>query len=288
MKLVTIDCREVGGRPGVILPDNDILDLAAAPSTLDQSQWIPYSVVSVLAAGQEGFDRAALLVNSFQGKSAEERDALRRDGVLLPYESTALLPPVRRPGLVLVVDQESRSYIKSPNTAVANEARVDLPWKDDAPVECAAMLAAVMGRPLYRATRDEVSVAIAGFTLVADLSAPPADDFQHYVESKQFPGANPMGPAIVTKDELGDPHRVDIQLSLNDVVVGSEAAYDFAEDAAQRVAMLSQRYAFRPGDLVCFEPRTTSALRGHRLRAGDSVTVALGDCMSLGFSVVRD
>jgi 2-keto-4-pentenoate hydratase/2-oxohepta-3-ene-1,7-dioic acid hydratase in catechol pathway len=288
MKLVTIDCREIGGRPGVILSDDDILDLAAAPSTLDESQWIPYSVVSVLAAGQEGFDRAALLVNSLQRKSTEERDALRRDGVLLPYATTALLPPVRRPGLVLVVDQASRAYIKSPNTAVGNETRVELLWNDDAPVECAAMLAAVFGRPLYRANSSEAAASIAGFTLVADLSAPPTDDFQQYVESQQFPGANPMGPAIVTTDELGDPRDADMTLSMNDVVVGADSAYDFAEDAARRIATLSQRYAFRPGDMVCFEPRTTSELRGHRLHAGDRVNVSLRNCMSLEFTVAKD
>ena len=51
MKLVTIDAREVAGRPGVLLEDGNILDLTAAPSTLSQSQWIPQSVVSILAAG---------------------------------------------------------------------------------------------------------------------------------------------------------------------------------------------------------------------------------------------
>ena len=45
MKLLTIDSREVTGRPGVLLDSGDILDLAAAPSTLNESQWIPHSVV---------------------------------------------------------------------------------------------------------------------------------------------------------------------------------------------------------------------------------------------------
>lgn len=288
MKFVTIDCREIGGRPGVILSDDDILDLTAAPSTLDQSQWIPYSVVSVLAAGQEGLDRAALLANSFESKSAEEREALRRDGVLLPYSTTALLPPVRRPGLVLVIDRHDRSYIKSPNTAVANGASVVTPWNDDAPMHCAGMFSVVIGKNLYRAKREEVSSAIAGYTLVADLAVPLTDDFQRYVESQQFPGANPMGPAIVTKDELGEPRDGIMRLTLNDVVVGSETAYDYSADIVDRVAALSQRYSFRPGDLICFEPREESPVRGHQLHPGDQIEVALGDCMSLAFRVVKD
>ena len=288
MKFVTIDCREIGGRPGVILSDDDILDLTAAPSTLDQSQWIPYSVVSVLAAGQEGLDRAALLANSFESKSVEEREALRRDGVLLPWSGTALLPPVRRPGLVLVIDRDDRAYIKSPNTAVANGARVVMPWNHDAPLQCAGMLSVVIGKNLYRADRADASAAIAGYTLVAGLTAPATDDFHRYVESQQFPGANPMGPAIVTKDELGDPSDGVMRLKLNDVEVGSEAAYAYADDIVPRVAALSLRYSFRPGDLICFEPRETSPLRGHPLHPGDNVEVVLGDCMSLAFGVVKD
>ena len=41
MRLVTIDCREIGGRPGVMVGDDEILDLAGAPRTLEESQWIP-------------------------------------------------------------------------------------------------------------------------------------------------------------------------------------------------------------------------------------------------------
>ena len=42
MKLLTIDSREVSGRPGALLTSGEVLDLAASPSTLSESQWIPY------------------------------------------------------------------------------------------------------------------------------------------------------------------------------------------------------------------------------------------------------
>ena len=43
MKLVTIDAREVAGRPGVLLDGGVILDLSAAPGSLSVSQWVPHS-----------------------------------------------------------------------------------------------------------------------------------------------------------------------------------------------------------------------------------------------------
>jgi len=265
-----------------MLANDDILDLAAAPSTLNQAQWIPYSVVSVLAAGQEGLDHVAGLVAAVD---ESDREQLRRDGVLLPAAGTTLLPPVRRPGLLLVVDEGGTTYVKSPNTAVGSAARVAAPWNDDAPLECSGMLAVVLGRPLYRAGPDEAGNAIAGYTLVLDLSAARDDDWQRYIESKQFPGASPMGPAIVTRDELDDPRAGDMQLAMNGVVVASGPAYEHADDVSVRLAALSRHYGFRPGDVVCFEPSADAAMRRNRLHAGDAVQLSLDGIMALDVTV---
>ena len=62
MRLVTLDSREVGGRPAVSLPSGEILDLLAASATLGTSQWRPQSVVSVLAQGEEGAAHVGRLI----------------------------------------------------------------------------------------------------------------------------------------------------------------------------------------------------------------------------------
>ncbi len=291
MKLLTIDCREITGRPGVLLPGGDILDLAAAPSTLSESQWIPHSVVSVLAAGPGGLERVARLVTAVGKVSEDGRAQLRHDGVLLPFAGTTLMPPIRRPGLVLVVGDDGTTYLKSPNTAAGNQAKIDIPWNDDAPPVCSGMLAAVIGRPFYRTNAAEVSESLAGFTLVLDLSiAAPGDttsaaDWSRYYESKQFPGACPIGPAIVTADEFGAPQTREAQLLINDVEVAAGPVYAHAEALPDRLAALSQRYGFRPGDLVCFEPATGHATRECRLHAGDRVSWSLPGLMELQVEV---
>ena len=287
MKLLTIDCREITGRPGVLLPDGDILDLAAAPSTLSESQWIPHSIVSVLAAGSDGLERVARLVSAAGEGGDDGRAQLRRDGVLLPFEGTALLPPIRRPGLVLVVGDDGTTYLKSPNTAASNKSKIALPWNDDVPPVCSSMLAAVIGRPFYQASAAEVSESLAGFTLVLDLSiAAPGDtatttDWRRYYESKQFPGACPIGPAIITADEFGAPHARTAQLLINDVELATGPAYAHAEAMPDRIAALSQRYGFRPGDLICFEPAAGHGARDSRLHAGDRVSWSLPGLMEL-------
>ena len=275
MKLLTIDCREIGGRPGVLLDGDEILDLAAAPSTLDQAQWIPYSIVSVLAAGRDGLERVAALVAAAEEKNDDDRDALRREGVLVPADATALLPPVRRPGLVLVDRADGSAYIKSPNAAVGSGTSVEAPWHDDAPLECTGMLSVALGKSLYRASEQAAADAIVGYTLMLDLVA----------ESRQFPGSGPMGPAIVTVDEYDGAST--LQLALNEVVVATEDAGQFTGNAAARIAQLSQHYGFRPGDVVGFEPPAQSALNGCRLHAGDAVRLSLDGVMSLDVAIAK-
>ncbi len=276
MKLLTIDSREVTGRPGVLLASGEILDLATAPSTLSESQWIPHSIVSVLAAGRDGVERVARLVAAAERSDVSE---LRHVGALLPYHGTALLAPVRRPGLVLIVDADGSGLIKSPNAAVGNGAVVRRPFADVDTLVAAPMLAVVIGRPIFAATKAESAEAIAGYTLLMDLSRAQPDGgddaaWRRYIDGKQFPGACPIGPVIVTGDELDEPSHLPASVSINDVEVGAGPLWPNDHDAARLLASLSRRYAFRPGDLVAWAPSHESAGESRTLHPGDRFSVA--------------
>ena len=287
MKLLTIDSREVTGRPGVLLDSGEILDLATAPSTLSESQWIPHSVVSVMAAGRDGIERVARLVNA-AGQS--DTSHLREVGALLPYRGTALLAPVRRPGLVLLVDRDGAGLIKSPNAAVGNGALVRRPSAEIDTLVGSPMLALVIGRPLFSASRAESAEAIAGYTLLMDLSCtrPDGSDaaaWRRYVDGKQFPGACPIGPVIVTDDELEEPGRLPASVRINDVEVGAGPLWPDGHDPAGRLATLSRRHAFRPGDLIAWTPSPDCAGDGRTLHPGDRFSVACPDLPELEVTI---
>lgn len=287
MKLLTIDSREVGGRPGVILNTGEILDLAAAPNTLSESQWIPYSVVSVLAAGADGLARIERWVTSAQRSMGEARDRLLADGVLLPFASTKLMAPVRRPGLILVVGSDSSAHLKSPNTAVGNDSTVIIPSTLEESVTVSGMLAAVIGREVYQVGLKEAETAIAGYTLLIDLSSPepardaPLTEWQRYWDSKQFPGACPIGPAIITRDELPNPGDVDATVRINDVEVGRGRICGGQSSIAEKLARASRRFSFRPGDLVAIECESDDVGRPRSVSVGDEYTLELPQLMEL-------
>jgi len=256
MRLVTLDCREVGGRPGIFLPSGEILDLAAAPSGLTASQWRPMSVVSVLAEGEEGALRVARLVAECESATDSQRQQWRSSGRLLPGTGTRLMPPVRRPGLLLMVPSgdsgPTACYVKNPNSAVGPEAEIAMPLGDNQQLFLLGMVGLVIGRPLYRGTLAQAARAIAALTLVADLGTTLVDrgPGQRGADARQFPGACVMGPALVSVDELpsGAIWAVTVRVNGRSVAAGRSTLN--AERAAELVAELSTRYAFRPGDVV--------------------------------------
>jgi len=292
MKLVTIDGREVAGRPGVLLDSGDVLDLAIAPSTLAESQWIPYSVVSILAAGESGADNVRNLIDAADSADDDTRQRLTEAGGLSPLASTPLMSPLRRPGLMLISFSSSqgealrnRVYIKSPNTAAGNDATVTLPCSDRGKIIATPLLCAILGRPLHEATAAEAHEAIAAYTLLiefetVDLDADTGASWRAFVESKQFPESCPMGPAMVTVDEINNPAHLQVNVSINGVASAQGALLDSVVDPAAVVADLSQRYGFSTGDLVAFATREQGAL-DIEVQPGDELSFELPGIMTL-------
>ena len=141
----------------------------------------------------------------------------------------------------------------------------------------------MLGNPLHQATEAEAVAAIAAYTLLMDFSLPEpdADDnaaWRLYVDSKQFPRACPMGPALITADELRDLDSATLQLDVNGV---AGAPFDLQlADLPSLLARLSARYGFRPGDVVGFGAEAGQAdLRP--LRDGDRLLARLGTRLAL-------
>lgn len=292
MKLLTIDSREVAGRPGALLASGEILDLAATPSTLSDSQWIPYSIVSLLAAGAGGLEQVGRLIKAAENAEGAEREKLKSKGALLPFAGTVLMAPIRRPGLVLVAGQDSGTDIKSPNTAVGNGASVKVPWAASEPVMGTGMLAIVIGRAIFQADPAMAGDAIVGYTLLIDLAKQAngaersVTEWRRYMESRQFPGACPIGPVIITKDEIDDPGALRAVVEINGIEMAAGTLYEQGLDPGALLAELSQRYAFRPGDLIAVEPPADSGPgRPQELGIGDLFTFRLDDLAALDVTI---
>jgi hypothetical protein len=276
MRLVTIDSRDQGGRPGIWLEDGQVLDLAAAPGSLRATSRLPASVVSLLAEGEEGLSRLRRLAAEIAAASSTDIDRWREASVLLPAAGTSLLAPIRRPGLILVTPaDEALPSFRNPNAVTAPGATVSLPrsaegwWLRPA-------IGAVLGRPLFAARRGQAHAAIAAYTLLLELGQVAQDGFA----GGQFPGACPLGPALLTVDEMQPLGECRLRLSINGHVVQDGTLFPVGTDPAELIARLSQAWAMRPGDIVALAP-PAGMLRPLRVQPGDRLALALDGQLEL-------
>ena len=295
MKLVTIDGREVAGRPGVMLENGEILDLSSAPSRLTESQWIPHSVVSILAAGRSGLETTRRIVDNVNALSEQGRAELRKSNALRRMAYTTLMSPLRRPGLMVINLAAAGDspdldpvYIKSPNAAAGSGSTLNLPGFAGNRVAVTPLFAVILGRSLHEADVAEARKAIAAYTMILEFDhegfeldpAGSAIDWRRFVESKQVPGSCPIGPAMITVDEIPAVNNLQASVSVNGVATSTAPILGSQRDVAEVVAHLSQRYGFSAGDLVAFGSQINSVLRTE-LQQGDTVDVSLEGLMTL-------
>jgi 2-keto-4-pentenoate hydratase/2-oxohepta-3-ene-1,7-dioic acid hydratase in catechol pathway len=215
--------------------------------------------------------------------------------------------PIARPGVVLCVGlnyaahaAESGAanpefpvvFYKAPNTVVGPYDDVLVPrgsTKTDWEVE----LAVVIGRTArYLASPQEALAHIAGYAVANDVSE---RDFQLAVSGGQWSKGkscetfNPLGPYLVTPEELGDPGKLGLRSWVNGEPRQDSSTADMIFDVAYLVWHLSQYTVLDPGDLISTGTPEGVALSGRfpYLAAGDVMEVEI-DGLGRQRSVVKD
>jgi len=114
-----------------------------------------------------------------------------------------------------------------------------------------AELAFVIGKGGYRIKAEDWREHVAGFTIVNDVSA---RDVQlansQWSMGKSFPTFCPMGPAIVTTDEIADPHKLGISLTIDGETLQSSNTDELVFDVPALVEFISSITPFLPGDVI--------------------------------------
>ena len=231
-------------------------------------------------------DLAALLRGP--GIAALEAES---DGDGIPATEVTLLPPVLTASKIVCLGLNYRShaeeagmeppetptfFAKWPNSLARAGAEVPLPAYSRR-VDYEAEVAFVIGRRCKDVPEDEALDAIAGYTLLNDLSA---RDYQfktpQWQPGKVFDGSAPCGPALVTPDEAGPHDAIEISLTLNGETMQHATTADLIHPVPAIVAYLSMLMTLEPGDLISTgTPAGVGSLRKPRvwLEPGDEVVV---------------
>jgi len=211
----------------------------------------------------------------------------------IPLGEVRLLPVVPHPGKVICLGLNYAAHVdeglfevpeyptmfpKFTETLIGAGDPILLPPESSAP-DFEAELAFVIGRPVRRVAPEDALAAVAGYTAANDVTM---RDYQYrtrqWLPGKTWAGTAPLGPFLVTPDEVGDPHSLDIALELNGERMQSGNTSQFIFDIPTIVSTISEFLPLAPGDVVL--TGTPSGVGYHRdpkilLKDGDRLAVII-------------
>jgi acylpyruvate hydrolase len=193
--------------------------------------------------------------------------AAAADGPTLPLDGLDYAPLVPAPEKIICVGLNYRDHIeetgrtppeyptlfaKFPPTLVGAYDEVLLPAVSDQ-VDWEAELAVVVGAPARHVSAAEAAGAIAGFSVLNDVSV---RDYQYrtlqWLQGKMFEATTPFGPALVTPDEVDGGTAIDVEISteVDGEVLQRSRTGQLVFDPAALVAYVSEIITLRPGDVI--------------------------------------
>lgn len=213
------------------------------------------SMEDLLAEGEAGMARAARAAETGSGEALA--DVRLRAPVLRPrkflgiaanYQSHIDEVKAANPDYVPPVHQ--RWFVKLPTSINGPFDPILLP-PEGSELDWEVELAIVIGRRCRRVAVDRAHEVVAGYTICNDVSV---RDWQRrsptIMLGKSFDSHGPLGPWIVTPDELGDPHGLRLRCLVNGELVQDGSTREMINNCWEQIAYLSTVCTLEPGDVL--------------------------------------
>jgi 2-keto-4-pentenoate hydratase/2-oxohepta-3-ene-1,7-dioic acid hydratase in catechol pathway len=211
------------------------------------------TMLSIIAGGNAALERIRATVEA----AAET----------VPLEGTTLLAPIEAPGKFLAIGMNYKKH-----AAEAVKLGVAVPTQQfwfnkqtscisgpfDAiergvseQVDYEVELGVVIGKPAKGVSEAEAKNHVFGYTVMNDVTA---RDWQKHSPTftigKSFDTHGPMGPWIVTADEVEDPHNLKLSCTVNGELRQDSNTSELIYDIWQQISYLSTAFTLHPGDLI--------------------------------------
>ncbi|MCH8282075.1 MAG: fumarylacetoacetate hydrolase family protein [Chloroflexi bacterium] len=202
-----------------------------------------------------------LIENFSQYRSSLEE--LARQGTGAPVDSVRLRSPMPKPNNIVAMavnymEDGTRAepapinaFHKSANSVIGNGDTMILPDVPAAIFEGEAEMALVIGKRASHVSADDAYDYIFGYLNFIDGSArglPPAGNTFYQMKSRET--FAPMGPWLVTADEISDPHNLQIRLSVNEELKQNFNTSDMAHNIPRVIEWVSSIHTLEPGDVI--------------------------------------
>lgn len=242
MKLLFFDDFKLG-----VLKGDDVVDVSAVVREIPQTG--PHNLISGLIERFSDY-RGALEKAAAQGKG-------------VPVSSVRIRPPLPRPVnidcmAVNYMEDGTRkepapinAFHKSPNCVIGDGDTMVLPDVPATIFEGEAELAVVIGRRATNVPAARAMEYVFGYVNFIDGSArglPPAGNTFYQMKSRDT--FAPMGPYLVTADEIKDPHNLQVRLWVNGALMQNYNTSDMAHKIPRCIEWVSSIHTLEPGDVL--------------------------------------
>ena len=260
-------------------------------------------MLSLLQAGDETWDILHSVVNKVSQDSEKARKAWVDLGILLPTEDMQLLAPLPTPGKVICVAgnypapgiSQKPDYpiiFLKPSSSITGPG---MPiWLTDMTQNVAieVELALVINKTAKHINIDDALSCVVGYILANDIGDRNLEKrTSQWTSGKMFNSFTPMGPWLVTKDELPDPDTLQMTSMVNGKIVQKGNTSQMFFNCAELISILSDLTTLVPGDVIL--TGSTKSMDGMpnpaiALTNGNTVTIAIEGLGELTNPVMKE
>ncbi len=297
MKLVTY-YQAGASRLGAVSGDV-VIDLAGAQAAR-QGEDFPADMLTFLQAGDEARQTAGEIIEWVEsnGKGVEEP-------FVHALSELTLAPPILNPSKIICVGLNYADhcreqnidlpkspvlFAKFPTALIGINEAITWPAESSQQVDYEAELAVVIGCEAKNVSENEAYHYVAGCTIVNDVSA---RDVQfsdgQWIRGKSFDTLCPMGPYLITMDEIDDPQELDIRCRVNEELRQDSNTREMIFQIPFLISFISKTSTLLPGDVISTgTPAGVGVFRNPKvfLKPGDMVEVEIETIGLLRNSVI--
>ena len=220
----------------------------------------------------------------------------------VPLKGTKLASPIPKPGKVMCsginykghavenpnakMPTEPFFFAKLPNAVIGNDDVIPYP-KQTQQLDYEVEFTVVIGKRLHHAKEEDVMSSLFGYTLLHDVSARDVQFKDNQITlGKNFDGFCPIGPCVVTSDEMKDPGNIRLWSRLNGKTMQDGTTADWLFPLPKLIAYLSSVMTLEPGDVV-----STGTPAGVGIFQKPPVFMKVGDVVEIeaeGIGILRN
>ncbi|MFW6075310.1 MAG: fumarylacetoacetate hydrolase family protein [Chloroflexota bacterium] len=246
---------------------------------------------------RSSIDRVPKLIGAFTEEQDRVEEFVQNADPSASLKDVHILAPVPRPPKLIAcqrnyfegVDRERETqsmFLESPDSVIGTGGTVVLPPHNATIFHHEAELALVIGRRSKNLPADERAYdALAGYTMAIDVSARGLGRMGPSRMGKSFDTFTPLGPWIVTPDEIPNPQNLDVTLGVGSDIRQSYSTSDMEYSVIESLAFITGYMTLVPGDVIMLG---TNHQGLGPLQDGDQAVMRIQEIGALEINVVDE